>query len=432
MKILAKKIFNLSNKFMINESSLFSAILFLTIFPKLGFQSFSLTLNSILFIILFPLIILQILKLKIPIFKDFLLLLFAFMVISCLLSLIINGINYQNIFNVLKYFEILVYLLIYINAKYLIDVETINHNKTINIIKFIMLIFLYLFVVKIFEIKTYLNQLNFDLLLSDYNLKLNGFNDFTFDISKFTLITKGTTSTNLSYVFCFINIFVLVALFKIKNYSKILLIIMNFIFLCYSILVFHNTIYVTLVPLFIAAFTYLLYLLKFKHKFSLLILYSILTFLVYLNIADLGFLNKITNVLESAVTLENPRIKIWVSGVSLLATDNLKFMFGIISPERYIGFDFFESLFLDVFIKFGFIHLLLITALLAYLFSKVFLNFNIKEPNLRYYYLVLLFLTPSIIINNMVNSNMIFSELFAPIFFHIFGVLNNNTQNYEN
>mgnify|MGYP001454697025 CR=1 FL=1 len=418
---------NLILKYSINESLLFGTILLLSIFPKIGFQNFSLTINSIIIIFLSPFILVKVFNLKINIFKDFILILFSLMIISCFLSLIKNGFDKRNIFNVLKYFEILIYLIIYINAKYLINTKKIDHKKNINIIKYILLIFLYLFFTKIFLIKDYISALSFDLLLSDYSLKLNGFNDYTFNLSNFSLITKGTTSTNLSYVFCFINIFLLVALFKIKNYSKLLLLIMNIIFIFYSVFVFHNTIYITFIPILIATFTFLLIIANYKYKFILLSIYVFVTFLVYQNISDLGFLNKITNVIETSIAQENPRIRIWTAGVNILSIDKMSFFFGTVSPEKLIGYDFFESLFLDSFVKFGLLHLILITTLLGYMCSQILIKNNIEDPNIRIYYLILVFLTPSIIINNMVNSNMIFSELFAPIFFHLYGIINNKS-----
>lgn len=418
---------NQINNFIKNDVSLITLVVFFSILPKIGFEKFSLTFTNLFLLVLSPFILLNLIKFKKQIFKDIIFLLFISIFISCLLSLILNGIYIkQNLFNIFRYFEIFFYLLIYLNAKYIVNTNSINHHKILNVFTFIALIFFYVFILKIFEIKTYLSGLNFDLLLSDYKLKLNGLNDFTINILSLNLITKGTTSTNLSYVFCFINVYLAISIFNIKDYSYKLLFLLNVIFIIYSFLVFHNTIYLTFIPILLALSTIIIYRTNFLVKLFLFLTFLIISYFIISNVGDLGIFNKITNVIETSVKFENPRIKIWSKGIDLVSSNYTTFLFGLVSPELYSNYDFFESLFIDSFVKYGLIHLLLITILITYIVVNI-LNHQISsDEKLKLYYLVMLFLTPSLILNNLVNSNMLFSELFAPIFFHIFGIINKN------
>lgn len=418
---------NQINNFIKNDVSLISLVIFLSFLPKIGFEKFSLTFTNLILLILSPFILINLVKFKKQIFKDYLLIIFACIFLSCLLSLIFNGIFIkQNVFNIIRYFEIFFYLLIYLNAKYLINTDSINHNKILNVFIFVAFIFFYVFIIKIFEIKTYLTGLNIDLLLSDYRLKLNGLNDFTINILSWSLITKGTTSTNLSYVFCFINVYLAISIFNIKDYSYKLLFLLNVIFIIYSFLVFHNTIYLTFIPILLVLSTVIIYKSNHLVKLFLFLTFLIISYFIILNVGDLGIFNKITNVIETSVKFENPRIRIWSKGIDLVSSNYITFLFGLVSPELYSNYDFFESLFIDSFVKYGFIHLLLITILITNIVINI-LNHQISNnEKLKKYYLVMLFLTPSLILNNLVNSNMLFSELFAPIFFHIFGIINNN------
>ena len=183
----------------------------------------------------------------------------------------------------------------------------------------------------------------------------------------------------------------------------------------------------------LAIFTFYVIKSNYKIKLILFLIFILLFSFIFINIQDLGYLNKITNVIESAVQNENPRIKIWTTGIDLISDNYENFIFGVISPELFVGYDFFESLFIDSFIKFGLINLVLISILIFYIIYNTLLksiNFD-NDKNIDIYVLTLIFLMPSFIMNNFFNSNMIFSELFAPIFFHIFGVTNNKLRNNE-
>jgi len=428
-------LYKFANKIISDHSFILSVILILSVFPKIGISSFSFTLISLAVLLFTPFIFYKIfINYKYDIFKDPLVIIFFLFFLGSSISFLINDISSsRNLFNYIKYQEIFIYLLIYLNAKYLVFKETINHKLILNVALFIFFIFLSPFISSIFTVISYLKILSFDLLLSDYTLKLNGLNDYTLNILSFDLIQKGTTSTNLSYVFGFLNIYLLVCFLKLEKYSKVKIIFLNLIFIIYSLLTFHNTIYLTIFPILLATITF--YLLKSNNKIKLILflMFILLFSFIFINIQDLGFLNKITNVIESAVQNENQRIKIWTEGIDLISDNYKNFIFGVISPELLIGYDFFESVLLDTFIKFGIINLVLVTILIFYIFYNTLLksiNFD-NDKNIDIYVLTLIFFMPSFIMNNFFNSNMIFSELFAPIFFHIFGVINNTLRNYE-
>ncbi len=427
--------YKFANKIISDHTFILSAILILSVMPKIGFLSFSFTLISLVVILFTPFICYKIfINHKIDIFKDPLFIIFFFIFLGSSITLLINGFNPgRNLFNYIKYQEIFIYLLIYLNAKYIVSKETINHNIILNVVIFIFFIFLSPSILSIFKAISYLEALSFDLMLSDYTLKMNGLNDYTINILTLDLIQKGTTSTNLSYVFAFLNIYLIVCLFKLKKYSKVKIIFLNIIFIIYSLLVFHNTIYLTIFPILLAIFTFSVYKSNNKIKLILFLLFISICSFIFINIQDLGFLNKITNVIKSAVQNDNPRIRIWTTGIDLVSNNFKNFIFGVMSPELFVGYDFFESLFLDSFVKFGLINLVFISILIFYIIYNTLLKSNIfdNDENVDIYVITLILLMPSFIMNNFFNSNMIFSELFAPIFFHIFGIINNTLKNNE-
>ena len=84
---------------------------------------------------------------------------------------------------------------------------------------------------------------------------------------------------------------------------------LNVIFIIYSFLVFHNTIYLTFIPILLALSTIIIYRTNFLVKLFLFLTFLIISYFIISNVGDLGIFNKITNVIETSVKFENPRIE---------------------------------------------------------------------------------------------------------------------------
>lgn len=414
-----------------NENIIFTLILFSGVLFKIGYSSFSFTFVSIFFFIFTPFIILKIfLNNYNEVFKDKIFISFILFFIIFSISLILNF-NIQNLeislIKLFKPFEIIVFLIIYLNARFLIKLETINHKRNILSLLAIFIYFFTDFISISSYIIQYLKILPPNLLLSDYTMKLNSLNDYVLNLKNFDLIKKGTTTTNLSYIFAFINVLNFVYFIFFYKTKFYLLLFLNIFFIIFSILITHNTFYLTFITILSAFYFYFLLNINFKlrYKILLIILSFFIMALLYLNINELVFFNKITNQISLLISGNSPRLTIWLQGINLVSDNKLHFFFGVFDPSQFTKYDFFESLILDVFVKYGFFQLILITYMFFYI-TYIILKFNLgnkNNENIKIYSMVMLFFLPSFILNNFFNSNMLFSETFAPIFFHILGLI---------